>query len=612
MTDSSFANLRSKDFLFIELQSALLISGGPTPGVHAATVRRSNNGLPFLPASALKGALREQLSRLAGEGEAKTIFGGKGVDSRGKKDEDAVAAEIPGGGTARVHISDGHLISNPDLFNSGSAYAVRTQVAIDRHRRRAADNHLFLRETVGPSDNVVFLAEVDLSNLDAQKRDRLRHVAAAVLGVGAGKSTGLGAISMRLLSREELDAKVRQPEDRARVLHLFSPKPVEIPAGQTLELVFQAVDPLCLGTERDQGNFRRSRHDLPASTLRGALITAGLSALGRAHTDQSQDPEFHAAWLDPETCVRFSDARLDVAGPAWPLTLQTCKSHPGHGQIDLLIPNYLRQLAADRRHFAAPDLHCPECQGRLVPWRRAQGQDAERRILTRLGMDRDSGRGKDGQLFSLEVLECGTRFRTTVQGISPAARPLLEAALARDLRVGRGRGQGYGRLRCVHATVKTRDEELLTRLERLDAGVRQKLVALAEHLGCDSAELGADERHFAVWLQSDFLPPEGSPGPEPALLGALGLTGQAQVVAGELRTLVRGGWDALAHRPKVRRPALAAGSVLLLRSPLGLQELVEKLAIFEDRGLGEGRELGFGWVRFSDKVHQPVWTKRTE
>lgn len=602
----TFEYLRSQDFLLIELQSALLISGGPTPGVHAATVRRSD-GLPFLPASALKGALREQLSRLAGEEEAKTLFGGEGVGSRGEKGE----TEVHGGGTARVHLGDGHLISNPELFLSGSAYAVRTQVAIDRHRRRAADNHLFLRETVAPSDKVIFLAEADLSALDAHHRERLRHVAAAVLGIGAAKSTGLGALSMRLLSREKLDATMRHPEERARVVHHFSARPVEIPTGQTLELVFEAVDPLCLGAERHQGNFRRSRRDLSASTLRGALITAGLAAQGRSQVDQSQDPVFRAAWLDPETCVRFSDARLEVAGPAWPLTLQTCKNHPGqHGQIDLLVPNYLRQLAADRRHFAAPDLRCPECQGRLVPWRRASGQDAERRILTRLGMDRASGRGKDGQLFSLEVLERGTRFRTTVQGISPAARPLLEVALAKDLRVGRGRGQGYGRLRCVEAKIPAMDGGLTERLQTLDENLRQKLTALATHLGCDPAELGAGEIHFALWLQSDFLPPEGSPGPEPALLAALGLAGQAHVVAGELRTLVRGGWDALKHRPKERRPALAAGSVLLLRSPLGLEDLAEELRIFEDRGLGEGRELGFGWVRFSDNVHQPVWTKR--
>jgi CRISPR-associated Csx10 family RAMP protein len=610
MTEIQISNAAGRDYLVIELEGALLISGGPTPGVHSATVRREN-GLPYLPASALKGAIREQLSRLAGEDVAGRLLGTNGVGSHGEKG----SPERPGGGTSRFYVGDGELISDPRLFQSGSAYAVRTQVAIDRQRRRAADKHLYLRDTVAPSPGVVFLAEADASRLEPDERAMLANVVKAVFALGAGKSTGLGALRMKLVSAPELgralaELKIERCTTSAA---LASPRPrITLPPGEDFEVNLEAVDPLCIGTDRLTGNFLRSRDYLPASTLRGALLTAGIEALAgsSAVADRSGDPAFRRDFLDAETCVRFGDGAICARGTrtprAFPLTLYGCKSKAAeHGRVDLLLTRYLYALAAEHRHFARPELRCHKCGERLAPWRRVAGVTGQRRVLTRVGMDRTRGRSEDGKLFSLEILERDTHFRTVVRGVGEEARPLLEAALNGTIRIGHGRGQGYGRLRCAEVRALDDGEDLASRLEGFDRLARRKLEQLAGRLSLPPKELGGEDRHVAVWLLGDLMPARDQPSPEEALIAALGLEGRAEIVAGDLRVDSRGGWDALLHKPKERRPVLVAGSMALLRTPLELAELEERLDPIERRGAGDARELGFGWIRFSDPIHYP-------
>lgn len=619
MKDKRTGTAPGRHCLLIELEAGLLLSGGPTPDVHAATLRRSG-GLPYLPASALKGAIREQFSRLAGEDAAARILGRQGIGSRGKSvtpERPDGAPERPGGGTSLFYLGDGELISDPNAFEAGSAYSVRAQVAIERSRRRAAENHLFLRETVAPGQRLLFLAEADAGRLTPEDRTLLENVVKAVFAMGAGKTSGLGAIRMELLVQSDLTGRLA-PAEAARANLVVAPRPTcELPPGENFELFFESVDPLSLGTDRDVGNFRRTRDYLPAAVLRGAILTAGIEAGAGSGPagDRSGDPDFRRNFVDSETCVRFGDGVIgdDKGGSAMrapPLTFQVCKTEPAkHGGVDTLLGSYLLALAAGYRRFAAPDLRC-ECGGRLAPRRRVASSPVERRVLTRVGMDRATGRAKDSQLFTLEVLEKGNHFRAILGGVGEEARALIQAALHETIRVGHGRGQGYGRLRCTRVSPLEDGESLGSRLERFAAVAGEKLGQLATRLGCKPAKIGADRQHFAVWLTSDLLPHRaGNESPENALLAALGLAGLAEVLAGDLRIEARGGWDALLHKPKPRRPVIAAGSAVLLRTSLELEELAKKLAPLERRGAGEGLELGFGWVRFSDPIHDPIWQK---
>jgi hypothetical protein len=224
-------------------------------------------------------------------------------------------------------------------------------------------------------------------------------------------------------------------------------------------------------------------------------------------------------------------------------------------------------------------------------------------VITRVGLDGPSARGADGRLFSIEVLERGTRFVATVAGVGEAGRELLADASRGVLRTGHGRGQGYGRLKIVDVRPAP-ENDLAGRLERLDGWVRDGLRRVAAAVG----EPAASGRHYlAVTLMTDMIPTARLPA-EDAVVEALGLGG-VEIVFGQVRTGQRGGWDVRRRAPKPYEGIVRAGSALLLRTEASLDALVERLAELEERGAGKAREEGYGWFRFSDPVHSPQWRK---
>jgi len=575
--------MRASHRLSIRLRSGLLLGGSGARERGNATLRRQN-GEPYLPASALKGALREQLTRIAngrGEGEmVERIFGSPGTPEAGS-DRDR-----------KLFLSDAKLedAALAERFRRGFGYAERTQVAIERKSRRASHQRLFSREVIAPfGEELVFEAEVDASALEPRELRYLEAAARAVFALGAGRSGGLGFVEMKLEPAAE-----KRPEARVELTGA---------EGGELELVLRAKEPLCLGAGRFDGNLDNVHPTLdhiPASTLRGAVISAGLAARGLSG-DQRGEAEFDRLFMNPETCLRFGEA-LPVSTSASPrprlapLTLRRLK-HGGDEVLDVLVRGYVAAELARREIFlAATD------PGRLVPARGWLGaSDPERRVVTRLALDRRGARAAHGQLFSLELLERGTYFVAPVANVGPEGRAFLEDAAARGLRVGHGRGQGYGAVEIEAFRRGDGDARLGERLDEFEAAVRDALGRAAE-LG--TRELVSDDEHFfALTLGSDFLPVEGSGFvAETALLEALDVP-TAEIVHGQVRTGQRGGFATFDGRPKALSPTVEAGSVLLLRVKTPLEELVPRLEALERHGLGARREEGFGWVRFSDDLH---------
>ncbi len=622
--------------LIVEPRGGLLLGGTTQPEVHDATARDAA-GVPFIPATALNGALREQLTRLLLAVRPETARATLGrilgqepgpAGTASSAGSSAVgggpSVERIGGGTTRVYISDGLLQDTAlrDLFSRGGGLETRHQVSLSRGSRRAADHHLFARQVVAPFlDGLAFTAEVDVTHLLADTEhgaDDLKCLAAAaeaVFAIGGGRSAGLGQVSIRL---ESVSAARFRGE---------MPASLPLPDATSLELTLEAREPLCLGdTLFLTNNYHRSLGFVRASTLRGALVTAAMTARGTTE-DQSADPVFRRLLLDESTCLRFADGvAVDSEDrrrprPA-PLSLGVCKFEGwAHGGMDRLILGWIKNQLADRgihRAFDETCRHTPAagqpCGARLVPVDRwLDAVEPERRVVTRLALDVASGRGVDGKLFSLDLLAPGSRFCARVDRLDAAGRQLLEDAQRGVIRVGHGRGQGYGRVELVGVRPAIEDS-IDARLAALDAAVRQ-----AWRRVCSTCQLPAEEPWpgrllITVTLENDLVLAPGSQATTvlQAFLQALELPA-AELLAATLRADQRGGFDTLAGRFKDLEPVVCVGSCLLLAVPDDASHRARCEAI-ESGGLGGQRAQGYGRVRISDDLHLPGWKadRRTE
>lgn len=585
--------------LIVSLKGGLLLGGGAVGGFHDVSLR-DTDGIPYIPASALKGAIRQQLGRLApfhlgGARTSEELLGRPGHDPNNEREPSQDQREDFGGGTTRVYLSDAVLVEDEhrELFTSKLGWSPRTQVSIDRRGRRAADQRLFHREVLAPFvDGLRFEAQLDLSKLKTEDFQLFDASVRAVFALGASRTAGLGRVEMRLEA-----AEAERPVAKESSQNLLD-------GADAIDLVLTAVDPICLA-DRVTRNFIRTKDFISASTLRGAIITAALAYRG-VKEDLCRDPEFRRLFLESETCVRFGDALPVGDGTSGmprvvPRTMRQCKKVAEEDREDVLIRSYLQLLAAGRSTFIRPPDVCRECGGRRNAAKGMLGSpETERRVVTRVRIDPRSGRARDGQLFSIELLERGTTFRARVTGLDAESLGYLRDAARQGLRVGHGRSQGYSRMSLDFAPATS--DPLGPRLARFDRTVREALENLGAVLSVDPSELGADRRHVAVTLLGALQLGGNMRTAEAAFLEALDLEG-VEAVYSQIRTGQRGGWDAMKHRPKPLEPTLLAGSVLLLRTEHSLDDLEPTLARLEARGAGAAREEGFGRLRVSDPIH---------
>ncbi len=374
--------------------------------------------------------------------------------------------------------------------------------------------------------------------------------------------------------------------------------------------MFEALEPLSLGALPFVGNFQPTLDFLAASTVRGAVVTAAMRHRGIT-TDQSGDPAFRALLLDSDSCVRFGDAApVESNGGAEPriapLTARIGK-YGGEkaGVADTLVRDFLQQEMAARGVFQIAFDGVTGANGRMErasrPGRWLGAAIPERRVMTRLALEPESARGRDGALYSIELLERGTRFVAAVTNVTPEARRLLADAAAVDLRAGHGRGQGYGRLRIVEIRPR-RVVPLRERLDDFDAHVRTRFAAA---VSTQEVELARKEcRYLAVLAVTELVPQRDATGTsaEDAFHAVLELPG-SQLLHGEVRVGQRGGFDTTAGCPRPFIPVVQAGSVLLLAVSAFDEKTIRRLEALERHGAGGARERGFGSVRFSDPIH---------
>lgn len=582
-------------------------SAVPT-GLHAVSAQ-DHNGHPVIPATAIRGALRESLESLLRGAKQPACSGGDGlllgqapVD---KQERGPINANIQDEtisvcrckacllfGTQRDKLDDGErafsglILSDArlppcedDLFDKepkkkeGPSWGIRPGVGVARKRRAAEDQRLFMQKVPLAGDEP-FIATGTLRQPELQSL--LVAAVTATKYIGAGRSRGMARVDLSLEWTE--------------------PSPVELPSFPSEGDVHIRVtlrSPAIVGIPVISGNVRETRHVIPGSAVRGAVGFA----LAEALPDPS-DPAFQSLVAEDKTqfgyLVPANKTPPSIIGPL-PITAATCKREKDqHGIIDTLFDRLAIQCISSPEEVARVFQHrvqaCPcGAQLRSASGFRGAAAAVRTRTVTRVAMDRARGAARDEMLFSQEMIEAETTFEGTIRHIPAEGRERLKQALTLPLSLGRGRSAGYGQVD-VSACSVPKPNALRNRGESF-----QK--ALAAYLAKINLSLpGVDVSHLVpITLLSPLS--AGQPADAEAVADGSALLLSklhAKSCFLSVRRFVReGGWDQRTGRMSAFW-ATAAGGVFVLNLGRDWRSAVQLLEGLESHGIGERRCQGYG------------------
>jgi len=601
---------------------------------------RDPEGLPRIPATTLKGALRSSLERV--------IRGAHGSSSQppdgdGQKEQsleqpaslpeichpDSSGGQTPCklascavcglfGNVGRAGIlrfGDGRILTEgqQNLFSpqrrGGHQSEVKTGQPLERGRRTPGSHAQTHRESIGAGmQGLKFMARLETSRPLTNPEEALLQVAARSIQVlGGGARSGAGQVRVNLQG----PLPVRDP--------------IEHRTASDIRIILTAREPFRVARDRSSStSFTRSIDYIPGATLRGALA-AGVAEVFPEDASGTVFPLAFGA-----DGIRVTDA-IPSGRRVAPASLVTCDAFPGfhlltgpklsptlwsHGAWDMLLVEFLAgRLSASRRWpwtgHCLLTLEDRPCPGRLVPFgrpylteRTSEEQIAPfSSVLSYTAVDRVSGRAaRDGHHAREVTLPTKgmSRYEAEVLGIPAALEPSL-ARLA-QLKIGGSIATGNGLF-----SVRIEPCERLAVRPALEAVEEATSRLLAKWPGgaVTRTEVGLDRQRLAIVdLSSDWIPRRWLPTMEETVAFDLPRISGLEVLSSRLSVGNTGGFNTRAGLPKPYRRTFRRGGVVLIGFPLAHEaEVLEALEKLVRTGAGQLTEEGFGHVRVCDPVH---------
>ncbi|HEV7504984.1 MAG TPA: RAMP superfamily CRISPR-associated protein [Thermoanaerobaculia bacterium] len=600
--------------LEITLQGHLLVAGGQAAesGADLATARCRYGGklVPYIPATALRGAVRIQLEALLKgggldrevvepypfdvpegqvppdpEGSVARLFGYSGPTGKRK-----------GAGEGALRFSDAIPI---DLARAEAALRVRPGVELENFTATAEDKKLFFREVAEvSSEPLVFRAHltvVEPPKLKTGDLDFLRAAVEITDSIGAGKAKGGGEVTVRWIDID-LPTVVRVQGDSA--------------SGTRARLLFTLVEPAHFGDGGPYANHHATRTYIPGATVRGAVAWSLL----RNGRTQPGDKGFKELFLEGPP-ASFGDALLvheaDAEPSLYSATARTVRGSK-HDLRNVLVPELARERVNRAGAESAVYIRTDDGHERLDPVEEARPSDRlVRHTRTRVSIDRWKGTAAEGRLFSIEQLDPilssknvedvhPARFVSWVEGLTPAAAHSLAGLSGTAVLVGAGRKHGLGLVEVdVRFESEPHEGEPEQKVRELARLIDRAAADLFRRAGIGEVSPSTRKLPLALVALSDYVPSRADifdPLSEPELktldLGFRGL-GRKFLKAG-----VSGGYD---QRPETAAalkdllPAVGAGSVFVYEiDPDELGETLRRLLPPLRRGVGQRVDSGCG------------------
>lgn len=624
--------------LRIVTKSPLLIGGYSNANPFAdLSTARLDSGIPVIPASVVKGAVRVEFERMfapvctQGNDSSKCpdtcpackVFGRVGDYQGLIMFSDAVAVDAES------------VFSEKDGKNdipTGDGYTERPGVTINRKLRTSEENKLFLFETTeffSPKKPLIFETDLKIAPElieDKNLWNQFKASVDAVFAIGGSKSRGMGMCEFRLMEVEKALESMEEAPD------LDSPV-----IGIKLHV---RGNHLTIGAHKPYRHFLETLYFIPGSTFRGAVAKKII------RKNEGNPPEkihqylksmFADSGLIFDDCIRsegFVSARL------LPNSAKSCKICSGfrddddndgeerHGVIDTVIPDLVRQFA-DLPVAYQP--LCHECKGDMTPFSGYYKKDSDfkckkvnlrKHIVTRSAQNRKLRRSDEGMLFSIESVKKtdSFTFAGTLRNVPERLWPIIKEWHGQVFRIGAKTSGGYGEaVLSLENVAPPEPSDIETRIVSFNERLKEKFRECSERWGplCK-----IDDHHTdALWLTIDLLS-------HAILLDDLGLhagmlpktlpqqwTGgvKTERERGYARTELVSGWFAKRSpegerqiMPKRVQQAISRGSVFVYRIEGITQpsdELLDALCKLEMAGIGERGQEGYGHIKICDEFH---------
>ncbi|MBA2287408.1 MAG: hypothetical protein H0W02_18200 [Ktedonobacteraceae bacterium] len=396
-----------------------------------------------------------------------------------------------------------------------------------------------------------------------------------------------------------------------------------------------------------------------ADYISGTALAGSLATLYRLYYQQN-DTQFEELFLSGQ--VNFPDLYPATFGSkkmqealtapvyALPKTAQSCKRFSGfmplpdekkvtkderHGARDALLDwaafelgniaqkagqpiDVTTLLKSLREHKICPYPGCGKPMDHFAGYyRRSEDgrlatSEAEKRLQTRTGINRDTGTVQEGILYNRTVFQEHTRFwgrlKVSEDLITPLKTFIEEVGLSGLLRVGTGRTRGMGKVHVNIKPIAAEQHSIETFKKNLETFNNTLKEVALKWFPQSSYDLALKPFYFAVTLHSPVIIRD----PLLRYMGTLAsrtllpdtpedtITPVYQAASTKRVT----GWNELWGTPRTNEYAIDTGSVFLFASAVALDDgMCQALFKLEEEGIGERRAEGFGRLRISDPFH---------
>lgn len=398
-----------------------------------------------------------------------------------------------------------------------------------------------------------------------------------------------------------------------------------------IQLTITAESPLAIGRRKPGGSVSEAEGYIPGTVIRGAIAAQILQQANPETDDLTEHGgDFQSLFLSEESAI-FQNAypclttinEKSIIQPnvqVLPATAVSSKTDPGfkpkgNGVFDTLIDRF---CASAYGHLYDPN--CPQ-DGRVEPYAGfySRSGDAyfshpvERKLLTRVGINRRRATAEEQVLYSIEVLtetqgkdKHPATYRSTILVQDDALAKLLEQYINQhSFRLGGSASRGLGKVK-IQAGAEEAKHQVQERIVAFNDALKKRWQQWSI-FGNPQTDAIKDRTFFTLNLQSDAILSENwqrttvlSPNLLHELCEVDDPTLQLEVAYTSYD--YRSGWNAAWGLMKDTELVTNSGGLYLFST--NSQELwLPVLKNLETRGIGDRTSEGFGQIRACDEFH---------